>query len=166
MGAKAWWRARRSLIFSRKASATPSRLLTPSRAASRTEEVLVASRSSSPWDWELPPEGDACPAADADSTFFQEMAEEIRPTSATRCRCGREVRGVERAQGGGDGLLVTAPARASTPTSAFASRHLRGAQGAVFVDGALSSRSKGDTIVAEFLKILDDYVEKRYASRK
>jgi (E)-4-hydroxy-3-methylbut-2-enyl-diphosphate synthase len=36
----------------------------------------------------------------------------------------------------------------------------------VFVDGALKLTLKGDTIVAEFLKILDDYVEKRYASRK
>jgi hypothetical protein len=34
------------------------------------------------------------------------------------------------------------------------------------VDGALKLTLKGDTIVAEFLKILDDYVEKRYASRK
>jgi (E)-4-hydroxy-3-methylbut-2-enyl-diphosphate synthase len=36
----------------------------------------------------------------------------------------------------------------------------------IFVDGALKLTLKGDTIVAEFLKILDDYVEKRYASRK
>ena len=37
----------------------------------------------------------------------------------------------------------------------------------VFVDGALKLTLKGDTIVADFLKILDDYVEKRYAgSRK
>ena len=36
----------------------------------------------------------------------------------------------------------------------------------VFVDGALKLTLRGDTIVAEFLKILDDYVEKRYASRK
>ena len=37
----------------------------------------------------------------------------------------------------------------------------------VYVDGALKLTLKGDDIVAEFLKILDDYVEKRYAgSRK
>jgi (E)-4-hydroxy-3-methylbut-2-enyl-diphosphate synthase len=35
----------------------------------------------------------------------------------------------------------------------------------VFVDGALRLTLKGDTIVADFLKILDDYVEKRYAAR-
>ena len=33
----------------------------------------------------------------------------------------------------------------------------------VFVDGALKLTLRGDSIVAEFLKILDDYVEKRYA---
>ena len=36
----------------------------------------------------------------------------------------------------------------------------------VFVDGALKLTLKGDRIVAEFLEILDDYVENRYASAK
>ena len=36
----------------------------------------------------------------------------------------------------------------------------------VFVDGALKLTLKGDTIVADFLKILDDYVEKRYAASR
>jgi hypothetical protein len=34
------------------------------------------------------------------------------------------------------------------------------------VDGALKLTLKGDTIVADFLKILDDYVDKRYAGRR
>jgi hypothetical protein len=34
------------------------------------------------------------------------------------------------------------------------------------VDGALKLTLKGDKIVAEFLEILDDYVEKRYAASK
>ena len=36
----------------------------------------------------------------------------------------------------------------------------------VFVDGALKLTLKGDTIVADFLKLLDDYVERRYAGRE
>jgi (E)-4-hydroxy-3-methylbut-2-enyl-diphosphate synthase len=36
----------------------------------------------------------------------------------------------------------------------------------VFVDGALKLTLKGDHIVADFLKILDDYVEKRYAGSR
>jgi (E)-4-hydroxy-3-methylbut-2-enyl-diphosphate synthase len=32
----------------------------------------------------------------------------------------------------------------------------------VFVDGALRLTLKGDRIVADFIKILDDYVERRY----
>jgi (E)-4-hydroxy-3-methylbut-2-enyl-diphosphate synthase len=36
----------------------------------------------------------------------------------------------------------------------------------VFVDGALKLTLKGDRIVAEFLEILDSYVEKRYAAAK
>jgi (E)-4-hydroxy-3-methylbut-2-enyl-diphosphate synthase len=36
----------------------------------------------------------------------------------------------------------------------------------VFVDGALKLTLKGDKIVAEFLEILDNYVENRYAASK
>jgi len=32
----------------------------------------------------------------------------------------------------------------------------------VYVDGALRVTLKGDTIVADFLRLLDDYVEKRF----
>jgi len=35
----------------------------------------------------------------------------------------------------------------------------------VYVDGKLLVTLKGDTIVPEFLKILDDYVEKNYGAR-
>jgi (E)-4-hydroxy-3-methylbut-2-enyl-diphosphate synthase len=34
----------------------------------------------------------------------------------------------------------------------------------VFVDGALRLTLKGETIVADFIKILDDYVERRYGA--
>jgi (E)-4-hydroxy-3-methylbut-2-enyl-diphosphate synthase len=33
----------------------------------------------------------------------------------------------------------------------------------VYVDGALRLTLKGDAIVADFLKLLEDYVERRYA---
>jgi len=36
----------------------------------------------------------------------------------------------------------------------------------VFVDGTLKLTLKGDAIVADFLKILDDYVAKRYAGSR
>jgi (E)-4-hydroxy-3-methylbut-2-enyl-diphosphate synthase len=35
----------------------------------------------------------------------------------------------------------------------------------VFVDGALRLTLKGDTIVADFLKLLDKYVDTRYTAR-
>jgi (E)-4-hydroxy-3-methylbut-2-enyl-diphosphate synthase len=34
----------------------------------------------------------------------------------------------------------------------------------VYVDGALMTTLKGDDIVPEFLRILDDYVERRYGA--
>jgi (E)-4-hydroxy-3-methylbut-2-enyl-diphosphate synthase len=36
----------------------------------------------------------------------------------------------------------------------------------VYVDGRLFTTLKGDRIVAEFIKILDDYVESHYAARE
>ena len=36
----------------------------------------------------------------------------------------------------------------------------------VYVDGRLLTTLKGDKIVAEFIKILDDYVESHYAARE
>jgi (E)-4-hydroxy-3-methylbut-2-enyl-diphosphate synthase len=36
----------------------------------------------------------------------------------------------------------------------------------VYVDGRLFTTLKGDKIVAEFIKILDDYVESHYAARE
>jgi len=35
-----------------------------------------------------------------------------------------------------------------------------------YVDGRLFTTLKGDKIVAEFIKILDDYVESHYAARE
>src|SRR5438045_9748281 len=35
----------------------------------------------------------------------------------------------------------------------------------VFVDGKLSTTLRGDRIVAEFIQILDNYVDRRYAER-
>jgi (E)-4-hydroxy-3-methylbut-2-enyl-diphosphate synthase len=35
----------------------------------------------------------------------------------------------------------------------------------VYVDGKLSTTLRGDRIVAEFIEILDKYVERRYAER-
>jgi (E)-4-hydroxy-3-methylbut-2-enyl-diphosphate synthase len=36
----------------------------------------------------------------------------------------------------------------------------------VYIDGKLSVTLKGDSIVPEFLKILDDYVEKTYGANR
>ncbi|MGB8012430.1 MAG: flavodoxin-dependent (E)-4-hydroxy-3-methylbut-2-enyl-diphosphate synthase, partial [Terriglobales bacterium] len=36
----------------------------------------------------------------------------------------------------------------------------------VYVDGRLFTTLKGDKIVAEFIKILDDYVDSHYAARE
>ena len=58
------------------------------------------------------------------------------------------------------------PANRSTPTSAF---RLPGTfeepVAPVYVDGKLSTTLRGDRIVAEFIEILRNYVDRRYAGR-
>ncbi len=59
------------------------------------------------------------------------------------------------------------PANRSTPALAFL---LPGTfeepKAPVYVDGRLFTTLKGDKIVAEFIKILDEYVESHYAARE
>ena len=60
-----------------------------------------------------------------------------------------------------------APANRSTPTSAS---RLPGTfeepKAPVYVDGRLFTTLKGDKIVAEFIQILDEYVESHYAAKE
>ena len=60
-----------------------------------------------------------------------------------------------------------APENPSTPTSAS---RLPGTfeepKAPVYVDGRLMTTLRGDTIVADFKKILDEYVDNRYGTGK
>ena len=143
--------------------------LTPRPGGDRTEEVQVAQQVLQSLGLRsFTPQVTACPGCGrTTSTFFQEMAEEIQTYL-------RDRRGLWQARYAGSeelrvavmGCVVNGPGESkhadigiSLPGTAEEPR------APVYVDGVLKITLKGDTIVADFLKILDDYVESRYGLR-
>ena len=144
--------------------------LTPKRGGDRTEEVLVAQQILQSMGLRsFLPQVTACPGCGrTTSTFFQEMAEEIQTYLRDQMPVWKgKYAGVEELKVAVMGCVVNGPGESKHANIGIS---LPGTfeepKAPVFVDGALKLTLRGDTIVAEFLKILDDYVEKRYASRK
>ena len=144
--------------------------LTPRPGGDRTEEVQVAQQVLQSLGLRsFTPQVSACPGCGrTTSTFFQEMAEEIQTYLRDQMPVWKaKYAGVEELKVAVMGCVVNGPGESKHADIGIS---LPGTfeepKAPVFVDGALKLTLKGDTIVAEFLKILDDYVEKRYASRK
>jgi len=143
--------------------------LTPRPQGDRTEEVQVAQQILQSLDIRhFAPQVTACPGCGrTTSTFFQEMAEQIqaylreqRPIWKERYPGSEELRvAVMGCVVNGPGESKHADIGISLPGTAEEPR------APVYVDGALKLTLKGDAIVADFLKILADYVENRYAIR-
>jgi (E)-4-hydroxy-3-methylbut-2-enyl-diphosphate synthase len=143
--------------------------LTPRPGGDRTEEVQVAQQVLQSLGLRsFTPQVTACPGCGrTTSTFFQEMAEEIQ-TYLRDHRAVWQARypGSEELRVAVMGCVVNGPGESkhadigiSLPGTAEEPK------APVYVDGVLKITLKGDTIVADFLKILDDYVESRYGSR-
>ncbi len=140
--------------------------LTPRPGGDRTEEVQVAQQVlQSLGIRSFTPQVTACPGCGrTTSTFFQEMAEQIqmylrdqRPAWQARYPGSEELRvAVMGCVVNGPGESKHADIGISLPGTAEEPR------APVYVDGALKLTLKGDTIVADFLRLLDDYVEKRF----
>jgi len=140
--------------------------LTPRPGGDRTEEVLVAQQVlQSLGIRSFTPQVTACPGCGrTTSTFFQEMAEQIqtylrdqRPAWQARYPGSEELRvAVMGCVVNGPGESKHADIGISLPGTAEEPR------APVYVNGALKLTLKGDTIVADFLRLLDDYVENRF----
>jgi len=141
--------------------------LTPKPNGDRTEEVQVAQQILQSMGLRsFNPQVTACPGCGrTTSTFFQEMAEEIQGYLRTQMPIWKaKYPGVEELKVAVMGCVVNGPGESKHANIGIS---LPGTfeepKAPVFVDGALKLTLKGDAIVAEFLQILDDYVEKRYA---
>jgi (E)-4-hydroxy-3-methylbut-2-enyl-diphosphate synthase len=142
--------------------------LTPRPGGDRTEEVEVAQQVLQSLGLRsFTPQVTACPGCGrTTSTFFQEMAEQIqtylrqqRPAWQARYAGSEELRvAVMGCVVNGPGESKHADIGISLPGTAEEPR------APVYVDGALKVTLKGETIVQDFLRILDDYVERRFGS--
>jgi (E)-4-hydroxy-3-methylbut-2-enyl-diphosphate synthase len=140
--------------------------LTPRPGGDRTEEVQVAQQVLQSLGLRsFTAQVTACPGCGrTTSTFFQEMAEQIqtylrtqRPTWHARYPGSEELRvAVMGCVVNGPGESKHADIGISLPGTAEEPK------APVYVDGALRVTLKGETIVADFLRILEDYVAARF----
>jgi (E)-4-hydroxy-3-methylbut-2-enyl-diphosphate synthase len=143
--------------------------LTPAPGGDRTEEVRVAQQIlQSMGIRSFTPQVTACPGCGrTTSTFFQEMAEQIQTYLREQMPAwkGRYV-GVEEMKLAVMGCVVNGPGESKHANIGIS---LPGTfeepKAPVYVDGRLFTTLKGDRIVAEFIEILDEYVDSHYATR-
>jgi (E)-4-hydroxy-3-methylbut-2-enyl-diphosphate synthase len=140
--------------------------LTPPPGGDRTEEVIVAQQIlQSLGIRSFTPQVSACPGCGrTTSTFFQEMAEQIQTYLRNQMPRWREqYRGVEELKVAVMGCVVNGPGESKHANIGIS---LPGTgeepKAPVYVDGRLLTTLKGSTIVTEFIRILDEYVESRY----
>ena len=140
--------------------------LTPRPNGDRTEEVLVAQQILQSLGLRsFAPQVTACPGCGrTTSTFFQHMAEDIQTYIREQMPVWRERhRGVEELRVAVMGCVVNGPGESKHANIGIS---LPGTfeepKAPVYVDGQLFTTLKGDAIVQNFLKILDDYVATRY----
>jgi len=143
--------------------------LTPAPGGDRSEEVRVAQQIlQSLGIRSFTPQVTACPGCGrTTSTFFQEMAEQIQSYLREQMPLWKgRYTGVEEMKVAVMGCVVNGPGESKHASLGIS---LPGTfeepKAPVYVDGRLFTTLKGDRIVAEFLQILDDYVESHYAPK-
>src|SRR5437762_1754761 len=140
--------------------------LTPAPNGDRTEEVLTAQQIlQSLGIRSFTPQVTACPGCGrTTSTFFQEMAQQIQSYLRDSMPVWKaKYPGIEEMKLAVMGCVVNGPGESKHANIGIS---LPGTfeepKAPVFVNGRLLITLKGDNIVPEFIKILDEYVENRY----
>jgi (E)-4-hydroxy-3-methylbut-2-enyl-diphosphate synthase len=142
--------------------------LTPKPNGDRTEEVQAAQQILQSLGLRsFTPQVTACPGCGrTTSTFFQELAQQIQSHVRERMPQWREqYPGVEEMKLAVMGCVVNGPGESKHANIGIS---LPGTfeepKAPVYVDGRLMTTLRGDHIVSEFQKILDDYVAQRYGA--
>ncbi len=143
--------------------------LTPAPSGDRTEEVVVAQQIlQSLGIRSFTPQVTACPGCGrTTSTFFQELAEQIQSYIRRQMPVWKNrYAGVEEMKVAVMGCVVNGPGESKHANLGIS---LPGTfeepKAPVFVDGRLMTTLRGDTIVADFIRILNDYVDSHYAAK-
>jgi (E)-4-hydroxy-3-methylbut-2-enyl-diphosphate synthase len=142
--------------------------LTPKPNGDRAEEVLVAQQILQSLELRsFAPQVTACPGCGrTTSTFFQHMAQDIQTYIRDQMPVWREHHpGVEEMKVAVMGCVVNGPGESKHANIGIS---LPGTfeepKAPVYIDGSLRTTLRGDTIVQDFLKILDDYVASHYGA--
>lgn len=143
--------------------------LTPLPNGDRTEEVIVCQQILQALELRsFTPQVTACPGCGrTTSTFFQDMADQIQTYLRQQMPLWKDrYAGVEDMRVAVMGCVVNGPGESKHASIGIS---LPGTfeepVAPVYVDGKLTVTLRGDRIVAEFIEILDRYVERRYAPR-
>ena len=143
--------------------------LTPAPGGDRTEEVQICQQILQSMEIRsFLPQVTACPGCGrTTSTFFQEMAEQIQSHLRTRMPIWKDrYEGVEDLKVAVMGCVVNGPGESK---HAHIGISLPGTgeepKAPVFVDGRLKTTLRGAGLVAEFLDLIDEYVESHYSRR-
>jgi (E)-4-hydroxy-3-methylbut-2-enyl-diphosphate synthase len=142
--------------------------LTPAPNGDRTEEVLCGQQIlQSLGIRSFVPQVTACPGCGrTTSIFFQEMAQQIQTYLRDQMPSWKNrYIGVEEMKLAVMGCVVNGPGESKHSNIGIS---LPGTfeepKAPVYVDGRLFTTLRGDAIVAEFIKILDNYVDSHYAA--
>jgi len=144
--------------------------LTPAPGGDRSEEARCGQQIlQSLGIRSFMPQVTACPGCGrTTSTFFQEMAQQIQTYLRDQMPLWKgRYAGVEEMKVAVMGCVVNGPGESKHSNIGIS---LPGTfeepKAPVYVDGRLFITLKGDHIVAEFIKILDGYVDSHYAARE
>jgi (E)-4-hydroxy-3-methylbut-2-enyl-diphosphate synthase len=142
--------------------------LTPAPNGDRTEEVLCGQQIlQSLGIRSFLPQVTACPGCGrTTSVFFQEMAQQIQSYLREQMPTWKgQYVGVEEMKVAVMGCVVNGPGESKHSNIGIS---LPGTfeepKAPVYVDGRLFTTLRGDAIVAEFIKILDNYVDSHFAA--
>ncbi len=143
--------------------------LTPRPGGDRTEEVQVAQQIlQSLGIRSFTPQVTACPGCGrTTSTFFQEMAEQIQEyLRVQRSEWQRRYPGSEELRVAVMGCVINGPGESKHADIGIS---LPGTseepKAPVYIDGRLRVTLKGETIVADFLRLLEEYVAARWTDQ-
>jgi (E)-4-hydroxy-3-methylbut-2-enyl-diphosphate synthase len=143
--------------------------LTPEPGGDRTREVIVAQEVLQTMGLRsFTPMVTACPGCGrTTSTVFQELADNIQAYVRSQMPAWREkYTGVEDLNLAVMGCVVNGPGESKHADIGISLPGTGEAPVApVFIDGKKAVTLRGDNIAGEFRKIIDDYVERRYARR-
>jgi (E)-4-hydroxy-3-methylbut-2-enyl-diphosphate synthase len=141
--------------------------LTPRPGGDRTEEVQVAQQILQSLGLRsFAPQVSACPGCGrTTSTFFQQMAEDIQGYLREQMPAWRALYpGVEDMRVAVMGCVVNGPGESKHADIGISlPGTFEDPVAPVYVDGKLAVTLRGDNIVPEFLRLVQDYVARRYS---